>query len=149
VALHQLTGEAVFDGIASLIIGLLLLVVAFVLARATGDLLIGKQASLPLLRQIEEFLENEDEIVDVVDVLSMVVGTGNVLLCVRADFVDEVSAGDLEEACMRIDADLRARFPELDEVFIQPVSRGDPRVERRVRARYGRALSDHGRTGGS
>ena len=45
---------------------------------------------------------------------------------------------------MRIDRDLRARFAELDEVFIQPVSQGDPLVEDRVRARYGRALSDQG-----
>jgi cation diffusion facilitator family transporter len=142
VGMHQLTGSAVYDGIASLLIGFLLLFVAFVLARATGDLLIGKQASTRLLSEIEQFLENEVEIVDVVDLLSMLVGTGSVLLCVRADFDDEVSGGDVEEACMRIDADLRQRFPELSEVFIQPVSRGDPRVERRVEARYGRTLSD-------
>jgi hypothetical protein len=43
---------------------------------------------------------------------------------------------------MRIDGDMRERFPELDEIFIQPVSRGDPRVEQRVRNRYGRVLSD-------
>lgn len=144
VGLHQLTGKAVYDGIASLIIGGLLLVVAFVLARTCGDLLIGKQASPLLLRTIEAFLEGEEEIVDVVDVLSMVTGTGRVLLCVRADFVDTFTAGDLEEACMRIDGDLRERFDELDEIFIQPVSRGDPRVEERVRARYGRVLSDDG-----
>jgi cation diffusion facilitator family transporter len=143
VVLHQLTGDAVYDGIASLLIGVLLLVVAFLLARATGDLLIGKQANLQLLRDVEGFLENEAEIVDVVDVLSMLVGTGSVLLCVRADFADQVSSGDIENACMRIDADLRARFPELSEVFIQPVSRGDPRIEDRVQARYGRTLSDH------
>lgn len=143
VVLHQLTGDGVYDGIASLLIGVLLLIVAFLLARATGDLLIGKQANVQLLRNVEKFLEEEQEIVDVVDVLSMLVGTGSVLLCVRADFADEVSSGAIEDACMRIDADLRERFPELSEVFIQPVSRGDPRVEERVQARYGRTLSDH------
>lgn len=142
VALHQVTGSAIFDGIASMLIGILLLGVAFVLARATGQLLIGKQANVRLLREVEKFLENEEEILDVVDVLSMLVGTGSVLLCVRADFVDEVSAHDIEDACMRIDADLREHFPELSEIFIQPVSRGDPRIERRVKARYGRTLSD-------
>lgn len=143
VGLHQLTGEVIYDGVASLLIGVLLLFVAVVLARATAELLIGKQASVTLLRDVERFLENEAEIVDVVDVLSMLVGVGSVLLCVRADFADEVSSGDIENACMRIDADLRERFPELSEVFIQPVSRGDPRVEDRVQARYGRNLSDH------
>jgi cation diffusion facilitator family transporter len=142
VFLHQLTGSAVWDGVASLVIGGLLLIVAFVLARTCGDLLIGKQANVELLREIEDFLEHEDEIVDVVDVLSMLTGTGRILLCVRADFVDSVSAGELEQACMRIDADLREQFADLDEIFIQPVSRADPRIQERVRARYGRVLSD-------
>jgi cation diffusion facilitator family transporter len=142
VALHQLTGSPVWDGLASLTIGCLLLFVAFVLARTCGDLLIGKQANRRLLADIEKFLENEEEIVDIVDILSMQTGTGRVLLCVRADFVDTVSAGDIEQACLRIDEDLRTRFADLDEIFIQPVPRGDPRIEERVRARYGRVLSD-------
>lgn len=142
VGLHQLTGSAVYDGIASLVIGVLLLVVAFVLARTCGDLLIGKQADVRLLEAVERFLEDEDEVVDVVDVLSMQTGTGSVLLCVRADFLDTVSAGDLEQACMRIDEALRARFPDLDEIFIQPVSRADARIQTRVRERYGRVLSE-------
>ncbi len=131
-----------WDGVASLVIGGLLLVVAFVLARTCGDLLIGRQADPRLLRAIEGYLEEQDEITDVVDVLSMLVGSGRVLLCVRADFVDHVSAGDLEQALMRIDGDLRDRFTELDEVFIQPVDSGDPRVEARVQARYGFGLSE-------
>jgi cation diffusion facilitator family transporter len=142
VGLHQLTGSSIWDGSASLVIGALLLTVAFLLARATGDLLIGKQANRTLLASVEKFLEDESEIVDVVDLLTMLVGSGRVLLCVRVDFVDEVNSGDIELACLRIDSELRQRFDELDEIFIQPVPRGDPRIERRVRERYGRALSD-------
>jgi cation diffusion facilitator family transporter len=142
VGLHQLTGSSMWDGVASLVIGGLLLTVAFILARTCGDLLIGKQANVELLREIEKFLEDEDEVLDVVDILSMMTGKDRVLLCLRVDFVDSVSTGDLEQACMRIDQDLRQRFEALDEVFIQPVSRGDPRVEDRVRARYGRVFSD-------
>lgn len=142
VGLHQLTGNSVYDGIASLVIGCLLLTVAFILARTCGDLLIGKQADLGLLQRIEKFLEDEDEIVDIVDLLSMLTGTGRVLLCVRADFVDEFSVAEVEQACMRIDSDLREHFAELDEIFIQPVSRNDPRIQDRVKARYGRVLSD-------
>lgn len=142
VALHQLTGSVVWDGLASLSIGVLLLGVAYVLAHACQELLIGKQASPRLLEAIEQRLEAEDEIVDVVDILTMLTGTGRVLLCIRADFVNEVSAGELEDACARIDADLRATFIELDEIFIQPVSRGNEDMRDRVQARYGRVLAD-------
>jgi cation diffusion facilitator family transporter len=142
VGLHQLTGARVWDGVASLAIGGLLLVAAFLLARACEGLLIGRQADVQLVRAIEARLEAHEEVVDVVDLLTMLVGTGRILVCARVDFVDTTSAGDLERACVRIDAQLRAEFPELDEIFIQPAPRGDPEVRERVRARYGRALAE-------
>jgi hypothetical protein len=48
----------------------------------------------------------------------------------------------LEQACVRIDAELRERYAELDEIFIQPVPRSDRAVRERVQARYGRPLAD-------
>jgi cation diffusion facilitator family transporter len=142
VGLHQLTGSRLWDGLASLAIGCLLLVVAFVLARTCEALLIGKQADPRLLRAIEERLEEQDEVVDVVDMLTMLTGTGRVLLCTRVDFVDTVSAGELERACVRVATQLGTEFPELDEVFIQPASRADSTVRERVRVRYGHVLAD-------
>ncbi|MCU1657733.1 MAG: cation diffusion facilitator family transporter [Pseudonocardiales bacterium] len=142
VGLHQLTGSRVWDGAASLVIGLLLLVAAFVLARANEALLIGQQADPRLVRAIEVRLETAPEIDDVVDLLTMMIGTGRILVCTRVDFVDAVTAGELERACMRIDQQLREEFPELDEIFIQPASRADPYMRERVRARYGRPLAD-------
>ncbi len=142
VALHQLTGSAVWDGVASLVIGGLLLVAAFLLARACEGLLIGRQADVDLVRKVEARLETHDEVVDVVDLLTMLVGTGRILVCARVDFVDALSAGELELACVRIDAELRDEFAELDEIFIQPASRADQTVRQRVRDRYGRALAE-------
>jgi cation diffusion facilitator family transporter len=142
VALHQLTGSAVWDGAASLVIGVLLLGIAFVLARSCAALLIGKQADPRLLRRLEQRLEEFDEIDDVVDILTMMTGVRRVLMCVRADFVDTISAGELEQVCARIDRELRQEFDELDEIFIQPMSRDDARMRERVRARYGRALAE-------
>jgi len=142
VGLHQLTGAAVWDGVASLLIGLLLLGVAFVLGRACQGLLVGRQADQEMLGDIVEFLESEAEVDDVVDVLSMLTGTDNVLLCLRVDFVNSFTAADLEQACVRLDAQLHDRFPVLGEVFIQPASRADAGLRERVEQRYGRALAD-------
>lgn len=144
VGLHQLTGSQMWDGLASTVIGVLLLVVAFVLARACEELLIGRQADPRLMRAIEQYLEEQPEVDDVVDLLTMLTGTGKVLVGARVDFVDSISAGDLERACGRVDEELRARFDELDEIFVQPISRSDPRMRERVRARYGHALAERG-----
>ncbi len=142
VALHQITGSALWDGLASIAIGCLLLVVAFVLARACKTLLIGQQADPRLLAAIETFLEQHSEVDDVVDMLSMLTGTDSVLLCLRVDFADQLDSSDLETACLRLDGELRERFDSLSEVFIQPASRRDAGLRERVEQRYGRALAD-------
>jgi cation diffusion facilitator family transporter len=142
VGLHQLTGSAVWDGAASLAIGALLLSVSGLLARACWALLIGRQADPELIRAAVELLERQDEVDDVVDVLTMLTGTDSVLLCARVDFVDTLSAADLERACVRLDDQLRAALPMLTEVFIQPASRRDAALRRRVETRYGHALAD-------
>ena len=142
VGLRQLTGSSVWDGAASLGIGALLVVAAVMLAQTCKALLIGKQADPRLLGDIEAMLEEQREVDDVVDLLTMQTGTDRVLLCARVDFVDSYSAGDLERACIRIDADLRDRFTDLDEIFIQPVPQSDPDLRSRVLARYGRVLAE-------
>lgn len=142
VGLHQLTGSAFWDGAASLAIGALLVVAAFALAQTCKGLLIGKQADLRLVREVAARLEQQPEIIDVVDVLTMMTGVHRILLCTRVDFEQDFDANDLERACMRIDGELRAEFPALDEIFIQPVPRSDPVLRNRVLERYGRVLAD-------
>jgi cation diffusion facilitator family transporter len=142
VGLHQLTGSAVWDGVASLAIGVLLAVVAILLAKSCKGLLIGRQADPRLVRSTETWLQRQPEVDDVVDVLTMLTGTDKVLLCARVDFVDSYSAGDLEKACVRIDAELREEFEDLDEIFIQPVPRSDRELRDRVLRRYGHVIAD-------
>ncbi len=140
VGLHQLTGAAFWDGAAALGIGALLVVVAFQLAKTNMGLLIGKQANLRLVRGVRVFLENQPEVEKLVDLLTMMVGTGRILLCARLDFDDSLTAGELELVCVRIDAGLRGQFTALDEVFLEPVPRTDKELRARVLARYGDVL---------
>jgi len=140
VGLRQLTGSPLWDGLAALAIGLLLVAVAYFLARTNVGLLIGKQADIRLVRRIRVFLEEQPEVEKLVDVLTMMVGTGRVLLCARLDFVDSLSAAELERVCVRVDRDLRAVFTVLDEVFLEPVPRNDADLRARVLARYGDVL---------
>jgi cation diffusion facilitator family transporter len=142
VALHQITGSATYDGAAAIAIGLLLIVASFALARSCRDLLVGRQADLVLVRAIRARVEEQPEVVDLVDVLTMMVGVNSVLLCARVDFVDQLTAQQLEHACRRIDHDLREEFPILGEIFIEPVSRSDPEMRARVENRYGMVIAD-------
>ena len=137
VGLHQITGSSVWDGVASLMIGVLLAAVAYSLARTNKGLLIGRQADPVMVRAIGARLRDAPEVEAVVDLLSMLTGTDRVLLCARLDFDDALGAADLERACVRIDGELRAEFPDLDEIFLEPVPRNDPAMRERVLSRYG------------
>ncbi|HET6877578.1 MAG TPA: cation diffusion facilitator family transporter [Jatrophihabitans sp.] len=142
VALHQITGDSLYDGIASMLIGCLLLGVSFVLTRACKNLLVGQQADPRLLAAIERWLEDQPEVDDVVDLLTMMTGADSILLCARVDFVDSVTASELEKACVRLDRDLRKEWKMLDEIFIQPASCADEYMRERVAERYGEPMAD-------
>lgn len=137
VALTHTTGSQIWDGLASISIGLLLVVVAYVLGRTNMRLLIGQQADPRLVRAVRDRLAAEPEVESVVDLLTMLTGTDKVLVCARLDFVEETSSTDLERACVRIDESLRAEFADLDEIFLEPVPHNDPDLRARVLARYG------------
>ncbi len=138
--LHQITGSAVWDGIASLLIGGVLTIVAFLLGRTNRELLIGRQARPRLLTAIREHIEDAPEVEVIVDLLTLTVGTEQLLVCARLDFDDALGAADVERACARLDHELHEAHPEVYEVFLEPVPRDDERLRARAKERYGRAL---------
>lgn len=147
VGLHHLTGSAFWDGLASLLIGVLLTGVAYILGRTNRGLLIGRQADLRTVLALRDALAERPEVDEVVDLLTMLLGTDQVLLCARLDFDDDLDAATLERACVAIDVELRQRFPDLVEIFLEPVPRADPVIRRRVLERYGRDGADRLRRG--
>ncbi|GAA3242333.1 cation diffusion facilitator family transporter [Pseudonocardia petroleophila] len=141
IGLHQITGSSFWDGLASLLIGVLLSGVAYVLGATNKGLLIGRQADPRLVYAVRDHLAARPEVEKVVDLLTMTLGTDRVLVCARVDFDDALGAADLERACVEIDDSLRERFPQLDEIFLEPVPRTDERLRARVLDRYGAGIA--------
>ncbi|WP_019634605.1 cation diffusion facilitator family transporter [Actinomadura atramentaria] len=140
LGLHQLTGSAVWDGVGSALIGVLLTAVALLLGRVNLNLLIGNQADPRIIADVRERLTAAPEVEWLVDIVTMTVGADRVLVCARLDFRDALRASDVEHACVRMARELREAHPEIDEVFLEPVPRDDPDLRARVIARYGRPL---------
>jgi cation diffusion facilitator family transporter len=130
---RQLTGQDVWDGVAALAIAALLIVVAIELARTNVTLLIGRQANPRLVGEIEDVLGEQPEVLSVVDVRTMMMGTGRILVCARVDFTEELSATAAEESCVRYHDVLSQRFPDIEDVYIEPVPREDAGVQAAAR----------------
>ncbi|MCW2887200.1 MAG: cation transporter [Streptosporangiaceae bacterium] len=146
LGLHHLTGVAAYDGIASILIGVVLSAVALLLGRINRNLLIGNQADPRLVRGVKELLAAAPEIEWVVDIITLTMGTDQILVCARLDFRDDLTAGQVERTCVRLTQALREGWQEIDEVFLEPVPRDDPVLRERVIARYGRVTPQPGAT---
>jgi cation diffusion facilitator family transporter len=119
ITLAHLTGEAWFDGAASIVIGLILGVTAIWLAVETKSLLIGEAASGHVIRGIRSLLREEETIERVNEVLSMHMGPEYVLVTISADFHDDIRAAKLEQTIARIERAIRQRYPEVKRIFIE------------------------------
>ena len=118
IALNQATGLTFFDPTASILIGLLLISVAFWMARDAKHLLIGS-AALPEERQaLEEAIESYQEVVEVKELLTMVLGPSAVLVAARVDLRDDIDADRIERVSTQIEERLREVVPDVTEVFL-------------------------------
>jgi divalent metal cation (Fe/Co/Zn/Cd) transporter len=129
-ALHQLTGNEMWDGVASFVIAALLAYIAYVLGRDTKELLIGEAAD-PRVRLVAyDTLVSHPEVVAVKEMLTMQLGPENVLVAARVKFDEDSTVRQVTEVCTEIEEQMRERVPELSQVFLDPTD-VDPEDSRR------------------
>ncbi|MFR9777152.1 cation diffusion facilitator family transporter [Micromonospora sp. MS34] len=120
VGLSQLTGDELYDGIASILIGVLLLVVAAILAKSNISLLVGRAVPERIHREIEREL-TELPTVDRIDTLmTMQLGPEDILVAAKVDFHDDATGADIESAADEAERRLTERYPEIAYVFLDP-----------------------------
>jgi cation diffusion facilitator family transporter len=125
VGLHQLTGNAYWDSLASIAIGVLLAVVAVVLGRENKSLIIGEAADERLVEAVRSDLAAYPQVSDVDDVLTMVLGRGEVLVAARVDFDDDISAGEIEEVARRMEREIAGNHPPVRHFFLDITADSD------------------------
>jgi cation diffusion facilitator family transporter len=128
LGLHQLTGQAYWDAGAAIAIGVLLAVVAYLLGRDTKEMLIGEAAPAPVRDGIRTELADHPEVDQVLDVRTMLLGPDALLVAARLDMDDALGAAEVEDSTDAISADLRAKFPQVREVYLDVTSGRDGQV---------------------
>jgi len=123
VLLVDLTGILIFDGIASIIIGLILGGTAVWLAYETKGLLIGESANEMVIEGIREIILTYDGIDNLNEVLTMHMGPDFILVNVSIDFRDNIPASDLEDTIARMDTQIKEKFPTVKRIFVEAESR--------------------------
>jgi cation diffusion facilitator family transporter len=135
--LEQITGDPVWDGVAAILIGVLLILVAGSLARANISLLIGQSVPGTTRQELEEELAALDQVDGVPFLLTSVIGPGQLLVAAKVDFADTATVADIERASDEAERRLVSRHPGVKYVFLDPTP-GDGKA--RVRAPEAREL---------
>jgi cation diffusion facilitator family transporter len=123
IALTDVTGNPVYDSIASLLIGLILAVTAIWLAYETKGLLIGESADPEVIRGIEKKVMSYREVRHINDILTMHMGPEYVLVNLSVEFQDSADADDIEDTVAQIDRSIKKNFPDVKRVFIEAEER--------------------------
>ncbi len=119
------TGRPVFDGIASIVIGLLLGAMSLFLAAEMRKLLVGEAIDQGKVREVRNLLAEYPEIDRVVGVWTMQLGVGSCLIAVRLDFNDALPAGQLEALSAALRQRIRVVVPEAEHIFLGLEPAGD------------------------
>jgi cation diffusion facilitator family transporter len=130
VVLAVITGEPIFDGIGTLMIGLVLLAIAAVLAREMRSLLIGESASPELERQIDAEFERAPEILRVIHTLTQHTGPDELLIAAKLEFAPDLNTQQIVDAINAAEERVRA-IPGIGaaRIYVEPDVGGPETVE--------------------
>jgi cation diffusion facilitator family transporter len=118
IGLHQITGQHAWDSLASIAIGLLLTVVAYLLGKENRSLIVGESADPRLQTGVTELVSSYDEVTSVDELLTMVIGSGEVLVAARIDLEDDLRAAEVEALARRMERDIVAAYPTVQHFFV-------------------------------
>jgi len=118
IALSEHFDAPVIDGIASLLIGLLLACVALLLIRESRGLLIGEGIRIETARAIRQIAMDEPAVRKVGPILSMYIGPDEALVTMDLDFDEACAAGEATAAIAQVERRVRERFPMIRRLFI-------------------------------
>jgi len=119
IAVAHTTRMAIFDAIASMVIGLVLLLLAVFLAWETKELLIGESAARGDREKIQRAICGMAEIRQCGRLLTMHLGPEDILVNIDVEFADGLSTDELEAAIDRIESRVKEAVPAVTKIYIE------------------------------
>ena len=118
---YQVGGAAgaYWDGLASICIGLVLAIVAFVLARTSRGLLLGEAANPKVLAAIKQAIESHPNVERVVELLTMHLAPKHILINAHVKLRSELRTDDIVKSIEEIEERIKSAEPKVDMIFLE------------------------------
>lgn len=117
--LGQVTGNPVYDGIASIVIGVILALAAIFLAIETKGLLIGEAAHPEVTAALKRIIAEQASVFRTNEILTMHIGPTDVLVNASLDFKDSADSVEIERTVSEIEARIKEAYPRVTRIFIE------------------------------
>ncbi|MEY2522966.1 MAG: hypothetical protein QOJ66_1531 [Ilumatobacteraceae bacterium] len=124
--LAEVTGNPRWDAVGSIAIGVLLVAIAFILARETKPLLIGESASDSDLEMIQSALTGSVHVNSIIHLRTMHLGPDDLLLATKVDFDHSLTVEQLAHAIDQAEIAVRTAVPKTTTIYIEPDIRRQP-----------------------
>lgn len=125
VLLGHLFHNPYFDGGASILIGLILMGVAFLLARESKGLLVGEGVEPKVLAAMRALVAADEAVECVGDIRTMYLGPHDLLVNLDVAFRSQLRAEGIHDAIMRIENGMKREYPEVQRVYVEVESLRD------------------------
>ena len=123
VFLGRLLHNPYYDGVASMLIGLVLIIISAFLVRESKSLLMGEPTSRKTLRRVVSLTEADSAVVKVKKHFSTYMAPEEILLQLNTVFKDDLTTRQITDAIERITKRIKKEFPRMKQIFIEPVAK--------------------------
>ncbi|MBD0840940.1 cation diffusion facilitator family transporter [Streptomyces sp. TRM68416] len=114
------TGDGVWDGIGTLCIGVLLILIALVLAVETKSLLLGEAAGLDEVRKIEAAIVDGDTVTRIIHMRTLHLGPEELLVAAKIGVQHDDTAADIAHAIDAAEVRVRNAVPIARVIYLEP-----------------------------
>ncbi|WP_338897929.1 cation diffusion facilitator family transporter [Streptomyces sp. TG1A-60] len=120
VGLALLTGDGVWDGIGTLCIGVLLILIAIVLAVETKSLLLGESAGAEDVERIAKAVVDGDTVTSVIHMRTLHLGPEELLVAAKIAVQHDDTASEIASAINAAESRIREAVPIARVIYLEP-----------------------------
>ncbi|MEA3292377.1 MAG: cation diffusion facilitator family transporter [Pseudomonadota bacterium] len=119
VSLAIVTGNPIFDAVGSICIGIVLIFVSIFIATRLKGLILGRGVEPEVKAALDEFIEENDAIEDVLNIITMHMGP-QVMLAAKLRMRSDLCIEDAVREINALEVKIKQRFPEIGWCFMEP-----------------------------
>lgn len=119
VVLSKYFNNPAIDGVASVMIGLVLTVIAILMIIESRNLLIGESADLQMVQQTAEMIRSDPEVFEVQRPLTVQLSPDEVFLALNLQFRNDLSGSQIVESINRLEKAIRKKFPQIKQIYLE------------------------------